>query len=132
MHNRVVLHDGKLLRAKVGLQHQRERRARRIVGCEGGFVDPGGRSHTAGDACRGGDVGGLLDDPSGFGVVGDGAILVPLGSMRKAAVLIGAVVLGVDLDCLGVVGNRAVVVALGGVRAAAIEVGSGVSGIDLE
>ena len=56
------------------------------------------------------------DDLGDPGLVGDGAIVVALGTVGEAAVVVGADVLRIDLDGLGVVGDGAVVVALGARR----------------
>ena len=70
-------------------------------------------------ACRveaglsGGRSGKFRIDPDRLVIVGDGAVVVALGSVRIASVVVDRRIFRVEPDCLVIIGNRAVVVRFG-------------------
>jgi hypothetical protein len=53
----------------------------------------------------------LLVEPNGFGVVGNGAVVLSFGKMRKAAVMVGDDVVWIDSNCLIIVGYGSIIFA---------------------
>ena len=70
-------------------------------------------------------------DLDGAVEVGDGALVVALQPVGRAAIVVGDVVIGIEPDRLLEVGDGAVGSPLGGVRAAAIVVGQRLAGLSL-